>query len=41
MNRVVSYLGLFFRDAVNGETTFHVVDESEILVGLLNGDDIF
>lgn len=36
-----TYLSLLFGDAMNSESTFDVVDESEVLVGLLNCDDIF
>lgn len=41
MSKSVIYRGLLFADTVNGETTFNVVDESEVLVGLLDGDDIW
>ena len=34
---VLSLLGL---DAVNGETALGVVDETEVLAGLLDGDDV-
>ena len=33
-------VGLFGGDSVDGETTFDVVEESEVLAGSLNGDDI-
>lgn len=33
-------LCLLFSDAVDGETTLGVVDKTEVLAGLLDGDDI-
>lgn len=33
-------LGLLSLDAVDGETALGVVDETEVLAGLLNGDDV-
>lgn len=33
-------LSLLSLDAVNGETTLGVVDETEVLAGLLEGDDV-
>jgi hypothetical protein len=33
-------LGLLLSDAVDGETTLNIIDETELLTSLLNGDDI-
>ena len=33
-------LSLLFSDAVDGETALGVVDEAEVLAGLLDGDDV-
>jgi hypothetical protein len=34
------YLGLLVADAVDGEAALDVVQQAELLVGLLDGDDI-
>jgi hypothetical protein len=33
-------VGLLGRDAMDGETTLDVVEETEVLAGTLNGDDV-
>jgi len=33
-------LGLLSGDTVDGESTFGVIDQSEVLVGLVNSDDV-
>jgi hypothetical protein len=33
-------LGLLLSDAVDGETTLNIIDETELLTSLLNGDDV-
>jgi len=38
--RVPTHLGLLGGDAVDGEAALHVVDQTEELTGLLEGDDI-
>lgn len=35
-----SHLGLLICDAVDGEPSLHIVDQTEVLTGLLNADDI-
>lgn len=37
----VSYLGLLSGDAVDGETSLHIVDQTEVLAGLFNADHIW
>lgn len=37
----VSYLSLLSSDAVDGETSLHIVDQTEVLTGLLNADHIW
>lgn len=36
----VSYLGLLGGNAVDGETSLHVVDQTEVLAGLLDADHV-
>jgi len=36
----ITHLGLLGGDAVDGEAALHVVDQTEELTGLLEGDDI-
>lgn len=36
----MAHLGLLIGDAVDGETAFHIVDQTEVLSSLLNGDHI-
>lgn len=36
-----SYLGLLAGDAVDGETSLHIVDQTEVLTGLLDTDHIW
>src|SRR5512142_1791339 len=38
---LAQFVGSFFSgDAVNGETTFNIVDQTEVFTGLFDGDDI-
>ena len=36
-----SYLGLLAGDAVDGETSLHIVDQTEVLTSLLDADHIW
>ena len=36
-----SHLGLLGGDAVDGETSLHIVDQAEVLTGLLDADHIW
>lgn len=35
-----SHLGLLGGDAVDGETSLHIINETEVLTGLLNADNV-
>jgi hypothetical protein len=34
-------LGFFFSDAMDGETTLDIIDETKVFTSLFNGDDIY
>lgn len=37
---LITHLGFLTSDAVNSETSFHIIQQTEVLTSLFNGDDI-